>query len=117
MNNNKYIARIKRATKLRKNLVNNNIRLVVHRTARHIYAQIISANNKVLVTASTLEKCHKKTLLYTGNIKSATLIGQLIAIKAIKKGITKLTFDRSGYKFHGRIKSLAIAARNNGLNF
>ncbi|QJC38598.1 50S ribosomal protein L18 [Enterobacteriaceae endosymbiont of Donacia fulgens] len=116
--NIKKIARIRRATKLRKNLQKlKMIRLSIHRTSRHIYAQIISVNNKILITASTLEKKIKKKLIYTGNIKSAIFIGKKIATRAIKYGILNISFDRSGFKYHGRIKALANAARQTGLKF
>ncbi|QJC35740.1 50S ribosomal protein L18 [Enterobacteriaceae endosymbiont of Donacia sparganii] len=114
----KKIARIRRATKYRKNIQKFKItRLSIHRTSRHIYAQIISVNNKILVTASTLEKKIKKKLIYTGNIKAAIFIGNKIASRAIKKDILNISFDRSGFKYHGRIKALANAARNTGLKF
>ncbi|QJC34150.1 50S ribosomal protein L18 [Enterobacteriaceae endosymbiont of Donacia cinerea] len=116
--NIKKIARIRRATKFRKNLKKFKIiRLSIHRTSRHIYAQIISINNKILVTASTLEKKIKKKLTYTGNIKAAIFIGNKIANRSIKKGILNISFDRSGFKYHGRIQALADAARKTGLNF
>ncbi|QJC31456.1 50S ribosomal protein L18 [Enterobacteriaceae endosymbiont of Macroplea mutica] len=114
----KNIARMKRAKKLRKTLVNNkNVRLVIHRTSRHIYAQIFDTQNIVLVTSSTVEKKNKITLSYTGNIQAAGLIGQQIAKRAIQKGIIKISFDRSGFKYHGRVKALAEAARSAGLQF
>ncbi|QJC36962.1 50S ribosomal protein L18 [Enterobacteriaceae endosymbiont of Donacia vulgaris] len=116
--NIKKIARIRRATKFRKNLQKFKIvRLSVHRTSRHIYAQIISANNKILTTASTLEKKIQKKLKYTGNIQAAIFIGTKIANRSIKKGISNISFDRSGFKYHGRIQALANAARQTGLNF
>ncbi|QJC33736.1 50S ribosomal protein L18 [Enterobacteriaceae endosymbiont of Donacia provostii] len=116
--NVKKNSRIRRATKFRKNLQKfNNIRLLIHRTSRHIYAQIISKDNKILVTASTLEKKIRKKLKYTGNIKASILIGIKIAKRSIKKGILSVSFDRSGFKYHGRIKALANSARNTGLNF
>lgn len=93
------------------------IRLVVHRTTRHIYAQIISSNSKVLVFASTLEKNINKNLKYTGNINAAIVIGNIIGERAVKKNITNVSFDRSGFKYHGRIKALANAARKSGLQF
>ncbi|QJC32119.1 50S ribosomal protein L18 [Enterobacteriaceae endosymbiont of Donacia versicolorea] len=116
--NNKKINRIRRITKFRKNLQKFKItRLSIHRTSRHIYAQIISINNKILVTASTLELKIRKKLKYTGNIEAAILIGNKIASRSIKKGILNISFDRSGFKYHGRIKALAEAARNTGLKF
>ena len=90
-------------------------RLCVHRTPRHIYAQIIAPEgNRVLATASSLgaEKGVK-----TGNIEAAARIGKEIAEKAKSAGITKVAFDRSGFKYHGRVKALADAAREGGLEF
>jgi large subunit ribosomal protein L18 len=89
----------------------------VHRTPRHIYAQIIDrANGKVLVSASTLEAGVRQEIKNGGNVAAAMLIGKLIAEKAKKAGITRVAFDRSGFKYHGRIRALAEAARENGLN-
>jgi len=93
-------------------------RLSVHRTNTNIYAQIISAGeNKVLASASSLEADVKKTLKNGGNIEAAAQIGKRIAEKAKKIGITSVAFDRSGYRYHGRVKALADAARENGLSF
>ena len=93
-------------------------RLSVHRTNTNIYAQIISAGeNKVLASASSLEADIKKTLKNGGNIEAAAQIGKRIAEKAKKIGITNVAFDRSGYRYHGRVKALADAARENGLSF
>jgi len=93
-------------------------RLSVHRTPRHIYAQVISAdNNKVVASASTLQKDVSSDLKYTGNIDAASAVGKAIAEKSKSAGITTVAFDRSGFKFHGRIKALADAARENGLEF
>lgn len=92
-------------------------RLVVHRTSRHIYAQIVSSEAKVLVCASTVEKQIKCDLKYTGNKKAAEIIGKNIAKRALLKGISNVSFDRSGFKYHGRIKILADSARNFGLKF
>ncbi|QJC30001.1 50S ribosomal protein L18 [Enterobacteriaceae endosymbiont of Plateumaris sericea] len=117
MNKKKNI-RIRRITKSRKIFYKlKATRLVIHRTSRHIYAQIISPQNKVLITASTLEKNIKKKLAYTGNIEAAIIIGKKIAKRSINKGIMNVSFDRSGFKYHGRIKALANAARNLGLQF
>jgi large subunit ribosomal protein L18 len=93
-------------------------RLSVHRTNTNIYAQIISAGeNKVLASASSIEADVKKTLKNGGNIEAAAQIGKRIAEKAKKIGITNVAFDRSGYRYHGRVKALADAARENGLSF
>ena len=93
-------------------------RLCVHRTPRHIYAQIIdAAGNKVLTSASTLDKEMKGQVKITGNVEAAAAVGKLIAERAKQNGVTKVAFDRSGFKYHGRIKALAEAARENGMEF
>ena len=93
-------------------------RLSVYRTPRHIYAQVIAPNGSdVLVSASTLEKELRAGETYTGNAGSAAAVGKLVAERAKAAGITKVAFDRSGFKYHGRIKALADAARANGLEF
>lgn len=93
------------------------MRLNIHRTPRHIYAQVISPDSRTLVSVSSLEKTVKKELTYGGNIKAANLIGKLIAERALKAGIQSVAFDRSGFKYHGRVKALAEAARGAGLSF
>jgi large subunit ribosomal protein L18 len=94
------------------------VRLTVHRTNAHIYAQITSASgDKVLATASSVEKEVRAQLKHGANRKAAELIGQRIAAKAKEKGIDKVAFDRAGYRYHGRIKALADAARAGGLKF
>ncbi|WP_422667394.1 50S ribosomal protein L18 [Buchnera aphidicola] len=117
--NKKSDSRIRRSVKIRCKLRKlNAIRLVVHRTSRHIYAQVISPiESKVLVTASTLEKNINYHLKYTGNKEAASIIGKIIAERSLKKGIISLSFDRSGFKYHGRIKILAESAREAGLKF
>lgn len=93
-------------------------RLCVHRTPRHIYAQIISADGaSVLATSSTLEKDMRGDLKYTGNVDAAAAVGKAIAERASSAGVTDVAFDRSGFRYHGRVKALADAARENGLNF
>ena len=93
-------------------------RLCVHRTPRHIYAQIISANDgRVVASASTLTKELRESLKATGNRDAAEAVGKLIAEKAKAVGVEKVAFDRSGFVFHGRIKALADAAREGGLDF
>ncbi|AFA41037.1 50S ribosomal subunit protein L18 [Wigglesworthia glossinidia endosymbiont of Glossina morsitans morsitans (Yale colony)] len=115
----KKIARIKRATKTRKKIRTLNIsKLLIHRTSKHIYAQIISPDcSYVLASASTLEKKIMSILKNSGNKKAAEIIGKKIAERALNKNITKIAFDRSGFKYHGRVKALAEAARKFGLNF
>ena len=116
----KKTSRQKRASKTR--LVIRSIgtdRLTVHRTPKHIYAQITTADgSRVLASASTLQSEVKSSIEgYTGNINAAQAVGSLIAKKALENGITKVAFDRSGFKYHGRIKALADAAREAGLEF
>jgi large subunit ribosomal protein L18 len=90
----------------------------VHRSNCHIYAQVIDASGaKVLVSASTVEADLRKQLKNGGNLKAAAEVGKRIAEKAKQLGIETVAFDRSGYKFHGRVKALAEAARENGLKF
>ena len=96
----------------------NAVRLSVHRTNTHIYAQIISASgDQVLASASSLEKDVKAEIKNGGNIDAAVLIGKRIAEKAKAAGITEVAFDRSGFRYHGRVKALADAAREGGLSF
>ncbi|MEE8058664.1 MAG: 50S ribosomal protein L18 [Pseudomonadales bacterium] len=91
-------------------------RLSVHRTSQHIYAQIIGpAGDKVLASASTLDKSLRSGS--TGNAEAAASVGKLIAERAQAAGVTDVAFDRSGFKYHGRIKALADAAREGGLQF
>jgi large subunit ribosomal protein L18 len=93
-------------------------RLCVHRTGQHIYAQIIDpSGGRVLAAASTVEAELRKSLKSGGNVDAAKAVGKAIAEKAVKAGIKKVAFDRSGYAYHGRIKALADAARENGLEF
>lgn len=116
---NKKQARIRRSTKSRmkmKQLGAN--RLVINRTPRHIYAQVIAADGgKVLATASSLEKDIKGSGKSTGNIETAKVVGALVAERATKAGVSNVAFDRSGFKYHGRVKALADSARENGLQF
>ena len=113
----KKVSRIRRAKKTRFKLkALGETRLTVHRTPRHIYAQVISAEgNKILASASTLDKVLKADA--TGNVDAATKVGALIAERAKTAGVSKVAFDRAGFKYHGRIKALADAAREAGLEF
>ncbi len=110
-------SRLRRAKKTRFKIRELGVsRLSINRTPRHIYAQIISADgSQVLVTASTLDKDLRSGS--TGNVDAAGKVGALIAERAKAAGITKVAFDRSGFKYHGRVKALADAARENGLEF
>jgi len=111
--------RLRRARKTRAKIAELKVtRLSVHRTNTHTYAQIIDASGgNVIVSASTVEADVRKKLKNGGNVEAAAVIGKLIAEKAVKAGVTVVAFDRSGYKYHGRIKALADAARENGLSF
>jgi large subunit ribosomal protein L18 len=94
------------------------VRLTVHRSNTHIYAQVIDpSGSKVLASASTAEADVKANVKNGGNVKAAAEIGRRIAEKAKQLGISQVAFDRSGYKFHGRVKALAEAAREAGLKF
>ena len=94
------------------------VRLNVYRTPRHIYAQVIAAEGgQVLAAASTVEKDLKAACKSTGNADAAKAVGKLIAERALKAGIKKVAFDRGGFKYHGRIKALADAARESGMEF
>ena len=94
------------------------VRLTVHRSNAHIYAQVIDASgSKVLASASSAEKDVRSNVKYGGNVKAAAEIGRRIAEKAKELGISEVAFDRSGHKFHGRVKALAEAAREAGLKF
>ena len=93
-------------------------RLSIHRTPRHIYAQVIAADGgTVLASASTLESEVRKGMKNGGNVEAATIVGARIAEKAKAAGIDTVAFDRSGFRYHGRIKALADAAREAGLKF
>ncbi|MCL2021760.1 MAG: 50S ribosomal protein L18 [Betaproteobacteria bacterium] len=116
---NKKQARLRRAAKTRARIAGQKIiRLSVNRTNCHIYAQIISAcGGKVLATASTVEAEVKKDVTNGGNKAAASVIGKLIAERAKAAGVETVAFDRSGFHYHGRVKALAEAARENGLKF
>ena len=111
--------RLRRAKRSRSKMAELNVtRLTVFRSNTNIYAQIIDGNdNKIIATASTLEADVKKKLKSRSNVDAAVEIGKRIAEKAVKAGVKVVAFDRSGYKYHGRIKALADAARENGLTF
>ena len=112
-------SRQRRARKTRARIAEQKtVRLAVHRTNLHIYAQVISADGgKILASASSLEAELRKELANGGNAKAAAAVGKRIAEKAKSAGITSVAFDRGGYKYHGRIKALADAAREHGLKF
>lgn len=112
-------ARLRRARKTRAKIAElKSVRLSVHRTNSHIYAQVFSfCGSTVLASASSLEPEIRKTLSNGGNTGAAVVIGKLIAERAKKVGIERVAFDRSGFQYHGRVKALAEAAREAGLKF
>ena len=115
--NEKTESRLRRARKSRIRMrTAGATRLTVHRTPRHIYAQVIAPEgDKVLASASTLDKDLRAGA--TGNIEAASKVGALIAERAKAAGVTEVAFDRAGFKYHGRVKALADAAREGGLEF
>lgn len=112
-------ARVRRARKTRAKIAELKIaRLAVHRTNCHIYAQIFSGcGTQVLAAASTAEAGVRQQMANGGNVSAATAVGKLIAERAKAKGIEEVAFDRSGFRYHGRVKALAEAAREGGLKF
>ncbi|MDG4550557.1 MAG: 50S ribosomal protein L18 [Candidatus Contendobacter sp.] len=117
----KKAARLRRGLRTRYKIRELEIhRLCVHRTPTHIYAQLISpasTGDRTLAAASTLEPTLRHSLKSTGNVEAARAVGKAIAEKARAVGVTRVAFDRSGFKYHGRVKALADAARENGLEF
>ncbi|HWV42989.1 50S ribosomal protein L18 [Pseudorhodoplanes sp.] len=108
-------ARVRRALK---KAANGRMRLSVHRSSKHIYAQVIDDKNGVtLVSASTLEKAQRESGKTGADVEAAKVIGKLVAERATQKGIKNVIFDRGSYIYHGRIKALADAAREAGLSF
>ena len=116
---NKKTSRFRRAKRTRMRIREiGTVRLCINKTPRHIYAQVTSSDgSKTLASASTLDKDLKKQLKYTGNVEAAKEVGKLIAERALKAGLKTVAFDRSGFLYHGRIKALADAAREMGLEF
>ena len=116
---NKKDARVRRARKTRARIAEQRAnRLVVSRSNCHIYAQIVApSGDKILTSASTLEGDVRKDLKNGGNKAAAAIVGKRIAEKAKQLGIDVVAFDRSGFKYHGRVKALADAAREGGLKF
>lgn len=116
----KKMKRLRRATRARAKIKELEVnRLTIFRTPRHMYAQVIAPNgSEVLASASTLEKGVKSEVKgSTGNAAAAAVVGKIIAERAKKAGVETVAFDRSGFKYHGRVKALADAARENGLKF
>jgi len=115
--NDKKTSRVMRARRARMKIRElGAVRLSVFRTPRHIYAQVFAPEgDRVLASASTLEESLRSGA--TGNIEAASKVGALVAERAIAAGISKVAFDRAGFKYHGRVKALADAARAGGLEF
>ena len=115
----KSIARTRRARRARARIREfGTDRLCVHRTPRHIYAQVIrrvDGQDTVVAQASTLDVALRQSA--TDNVTTATAVGGLIAERAVSAGVSRVAFDRSGFKYHGRIKALADGARGSGLDF
>ena len=113
----KKSSRIRRSRRTRAKISELAVpRLSIHRTPRHIYAQVIAANgSEVVASASTVQADMKGQVKYTGNIDAASAVGKAIAEKALAAGVSSVAFDRSGFKYHGRVKALADAAREAGL--
>ena len=116
---NKKQTRLRRARKSRAKISERTMhRLSIHRTPRHIYAQLIAPDGgTVLAAASTLEKDVRKGIKGSGNVAAAAIVGARIAEKAKSAGVDTVAFDRSGFRYHGRVKALADAAREAGLKF
>ena len=117
MKQSKKDARLRRARKLRAKINRQGVtRLSVHRTSQHIYAQIIDeSGGNVLAASSTLDAVIKKDVKNTGNCEAASLVGKRVAELAKAAGVEQVAFDRSGFRYHGRVKALAEAAREAGL--
>ncbi|TAL74521.1 MAG: 50S ribosomal protein L18 [Rhodanobacter sp.] len=116
---NKNESRLRRAKSTRSHIRMLNVaRLSVHRTNQHLYAQVIDANGeKVLAAASTVQKAVVEGLKGKKNLAAAAAVGKAVAERALKAGVESVAFDRSGFRFHGRVKALADAAREAGLKF
>jgi len=111
-------SRMRRARQTRSKIAElKAVRLAVYRSNGHIYAQVIDPTAKVLATASTLEPEVRKQVLNGANVKAAAVVGKRIAEKARAQGVEQVAFDRAGFKYHGRVKALAEAAREAGLKF
>ena len=115
----KKTTRLRRARRTRAKIKELGLhRLSVHKTPRHIYAQVIApVGARVVASASSLDKALRAEIGYGGNIKAAVMVGKAVGDRAKSAGLERVAFDRSGFKFHGRIKALANAVRESGLQF
>lgn len=110
--------RLRRATKARAKIKQlKATSLSIYRTPKNIYAQLIDVTGKVLASASTMDKAIKPEIKNGGNIVAAKIVGKYVAERGKKAGVKAVAFDRSGFKYHGRVEALATAARENGLEF
>ena len=115
---NKHDSRLRRAKRTRKKIEQLAMpRMTVHRTPRHIYVQVLSVDAKVLAQASTLDKEVREKITASGNMAAAKVVGEVVAQRCLNNKIKQVAFDRSGFKFHGRVKALADAARESGIDF
>jgi len=116
----KELSRLRRKKRIKKKIrgTSEKPRLCVFRSAKHIYAQVIDdTTGKTLASASTLSKEIRDGLKYSGNIEAAKKVGELIAKNSLDRDIKKVVFDRNGYLYHGKVKALAVLAREKGLEF
>ena len=116
----KELSRIRRKKRIRKKIrgTSEKPRLCVFRSSKHIYAQVIDdTTGRTLTSASTLSKEIRDGLKYSGNIEAAKKVGELIAKNSLDRDIKKVVFDRNGYLYHGKVKALALLAREKGLEF
>jgi len=118
-NSNKLVARRQRRTRLK--IQRNSVgrpRLSVFRSGKHIYAQIIDdVSGRTVASASTLEKDQRKALKNGSTVDAASVVGKLVAERAVAQGVKDVVFDRGSFRYHGRVKALADAARESGLSF
>lgn len=115
----KKSSRLRRARRARAKIKELGVnRLTIHRTPRHIYAQVVSADSAVIASASTVDKAIAGSIDgASGNAAAAAVVGRFVAERAKEKGVSSVAFDRSGFRYHGRVKALADAAREAGLEF
>ncbi len=120
MRRNSRAARLKRKVRIRKRLsgVHDRPRMTVFRSQKHIYVQIVDdTNGRVLTSASSLSKQFRERTKGGAGVPAAKIVGEMIARKALQNSISQVVYDRSGYRYHGRVKALAEAAREQGLKF
>ena len=116
--NNSFVRRSRRVRHTLKRVASGRARLSVFRSSKHIYAQVIDdRDGKTVVAASSLDKDLKGALPKGSDLAAAQAVGKLVGARAVKAGIKDVVFDRGGYIYHGRVKALADAAREAGLNF